>query len=59
MSKFVHGDNISQKGNHQTKYTDALSKQYLNEIREKYIVWHTQNMQLKGPFKGRIYVLFI
>lgn len=51
MSKFVHGDNILQKENHQTKYIDALSKKYLSEIREKYEIWHNWNMQLEGPFR--------
>lgn len=51
MSKFVHGDNILQKVNHQTKYRDPLSKQYLKEISSEYEAWHNRNMELKGPVK--------
>lgn len=49
MSIFVHGDNILQKENHRTKYRDALSRQYLQEIREKYEGWKNDNLSLIGP----------
>jgi len=45
----VHGDNLTQKENSQTKYTDAQSKQYLSEIREEYEKWKAANEELKGP----------
>jgi hypothetical protein len=45
----VHGDNLTAKENHRTKYQDALSKQYLAEIREKYNKWHRENIALIGP----------
>jgi len=32
----VHGDNLTQKENHKTKYLDDVSRQYLEEIREQY-----------------------
>ena len=51
MSTFVHGDNITQKENHRTKYKDALSKQYLAEIRAKYYEWKLANLSLTGPKK--------
>jgi len=47
---FVNGDNLTQKENHKTKYTDTLSKQYLVEIREKYEIWKEANLALEGPF---------
>jgi hypothetical protein len=50
MSTYVHGDNIEQKEKHETKYTDAESKQFSREIREKYEVWKKANIELKGPF---------
>ncbi len=46
----VHGDNLTQKENHKTKYTDAESKQFLKEIRKKYDAWKKANIELKGPF---------
>jgi Bpu10I restriction endonuclease len=45
----VHGDNLTAKENHRTKYQDALSKQYLAEIRKKYNKWHRENIALIGP----------
>lgn len=45
----VHGDNLRQKENHRTKYTDDLSRHYLTEIREKYNQWHQENINLIGP----------
>lgn len=47
---FVHGDNLKQKENHNAKYTDAQSKEYLAEIREKYDWWKAENTDLNGPF---------
>lgn len=47
---FVHGDNLTQKENHRTKYTDDKSKQFLAEIRAKYDIWKQKNVELKGPF---------
>jgi len=47
----VHGDNLTQKENHQTKYLDEESKKFLTEIREKYDEWKTANEELKGPVK--------
>ena len=47
---YVHGDNLTQKENHKTKYLDADSRQYLVEIREKYDEWRKSNEELKGPF---------
>lgn len=49
MSVFVHGDNIAAKETHPRKYQDALSKQYLKEIREKYEEWKNANIALVGP----------
>lgn len=45
----VHGDNLLQKENHRTKYTDEVSRGYLTEIRERYNQWHEANMALIGP----------
>lgn len=47
---FVHGDNIVQKENHMTKYTDSDSKIYLKQIRTQYEIWKKSNLDLKGPF---------
>ncbi|MBF0338108.1 MAG: Bpu10I family restriction endonuclease [Nitrospirae bacterium] len=47
---FVHGNNLEQKENHQTKYRDAKSRQYLTEIRLQYDQWKQANIDLKGPF---------
>lgn len=47
---YVHGDNLTQKENSTNKYTDAISKQYLTEIRNKYEQWKRANEELKGPF---------
>lgn len=46
----VHGDNLKQKENHQTKYRDEVSVGYLREIREQYDIWRKSNEELKGPF---------
>jgi hypothetical protein len=46
---YVHGDNLTQKENHKTKYTDNTSKQYLREIKQ-YDKWKTANETLKGPY---------
>jgi len=46
----VHGDNLSGKEQHATKYLSAESKQYLREIREKYDAWSAANEALRGPF---------
>ena len=48
---FVHGDNIIQKENHQTKYQDADSRKYLIEIRTRYDQWKADNIALVGPSK--------
>ena len=45
----VHGQNLTQKENHATKYRDDKSKQYLAEIRAKYDAWHEANLDLIGP----------
>src|SRR5687768_12321697 len=49
MSKYVHGDNLTQKENHRTKYRDADSRRYLSEIRTHYDQWKTANLELRGP----------
>lgn len=46
---FVHGNNLEQKENHQTKYRDADSRRYLVEIRARYNQWKTANEALIGP----------
>jgi len=46
---YIHGNNLTQKENHKTKYTDDLSKKYLAEIREKYDKWKKANEGLHGP----------
>jgi hypothetical protein len=46
---FVHGNNLEQKEQHQTKYRDAESKQYLAEIRLRYDKWKKENESLAGP----------
>jgi hypothetical protein len=46
---FVHGNNLTQKEKHQTKYRDADSRRYLTEIRERYNVWNAANHELHGP----------
>jgi Bpu10I restriction endonuclease len=45
----VHGSNLEQKEKHRTKYRDADSRKYLNEIRSEYDKWHTANIELVGP----------
>lgn len=46
---FVHGNNLEQKENHQTKYRDAESRRYLVEIRARYNQWKAANEALVGP----------
>jgi len=46
---FVHGNNLTEKENHKSKYQDAVSKSYLKEIREKYDNWKKANLELIGP----------
>jgi Bpu10I restriction endonuclease len=46
---FVHGNNLEQKENHQTKYRDAESRRYLVEIRARYDQWKAANEALVGP----------
>lgn len=53
MSVFVHGDNLEQKENHPTKYRDAVSRQYLGEIRPKYNAWKASNLELVGPVREK------
>lgn len=50
---FIHGQNITHKENHKTKYTDQISKKYLQEIRLKYDEWKKANENLIGPEKNR------
>jgi len=52
MSFFVHGDNLEQKENHPSKYRDAISRQYLAEIRERYEIWKNANLALVGPTRS-------
>lgn len=49
---YVHGDNLTQKENHTTKYLCNTSKQYLEEIREQYNIWKDANLALIGPLKA-------
>jgi hypothetical protein len=49
---FVHGDNLSQKENHRTKYLGAQERAFLVEIREKYNTWRASNEALVGPKKA-------
>ena len=42
----VHGLNISKKEEDTVKYNNSDPKKYIQEIREKYNVWHTANMDL-------------
>ena len=46
---YVHGDNLTQKENHTTKYTGPTAKRYLKEIRKQYNIWKGANEKLKGP----------
>lgn len=48
---FVHGNNLEQKENHQTKYKDKEAIRYLREIRVKYNDWKSKNLSLVGPKK--------
>jgi len=49
---FIHGNNLAQKENHKDLYKDALSQQYLGEIRGKYDQWKKDNLELSGPYKN-------
>lgn len=49
---YIHGNNLTQKENHKTKYNDEQSKVYLKQIREKYDAWKKANLDLKGPLKN-------
>lgn len=46
---FVHGNNLEQKEQHQTKYRDPDSRRYLAEIRIRYDQWRAANEILIGP----------
>lgn len=46
----VHGSNLEQKESHRAKYRDDQSRRYLREIRVEYNKWHTENINLIGPF---------
>lgn len=46
---FIHGNNLEQKENHQTKYRDEESRRYLVEIRVRYNQWKSANEALVGP----------
>lgn len=50
MHVYVHRDNLSQKENNKSKYSDGTSCQYIKEIREKYEIWNLENTKLKGPY---------
>jgi hypothetical protein len=47
---YVHGDNLTQKEKHLSKYTDDEARRYLSEIRGEYEKWRDANTALKGPF---------
>ena len=47
---FIHGDNLTRKENHRTKYRDVDSRRYLVEIRQAYDNWREANLNLRGPF---------
>ena len=46
---YIHGDNLTRKENHTTKYRDTDSRRYLEEIRQRYDVWKQANLDLRGP----------
>lgn len=46
---YIHGNNLEQKENHQTKYRDIDSRRYLVEIRTRYNKWKLANELLIGP----------
>jgi hypothetical protein len=46
---FIHGNNLEQKENHQTKYRDEESRRFLVEIRIRYNQWKAANEALIGP----------
>jgi hypothetical protein len=45
----VHGNNLSQKEAHPSKYRDAEARQFLQEIRARYDAWRQANLDLSGP----------
>lgn len=47
---YVHGDNLSQKESHKTKYLVKEHRDYLVEIRPRYSEWRKANEDLRGPF---------
>lgn len=49
---YVHGNNLSQKENHKSKYQDVESQQFLKEIRVKYDKWKRINEKLQKPLAG-------
>ena len=49
---FVHGDNITQKENHNSKYLDPESKTFLAEIRQRYNSWKSANLNIVGPTRN-------
>lgn len=48
-SQYVHGNNLSQKENHKTKYKDSESRKFLEDIRIQYEKWKRINEKLIGP----------
>ena len=46
---FVHGDNLTQKENHTSKYRDEKSRRFCGEIRPVYDKWKAANLDLRGP----------
>lgn len=46
---YVHGNNLTQKENHKSKYKDAESQQFLREIRNQYNKWRRINEKIKAP----------
>lgn len=46
---FIHGANLASKEKHRTKYRDAKSREYLEQIRPKYDEWRRQNLDIVGP----------
>lgn len=45
----AHGDNLTRKEEHDTKYQDEEARQFLAEIRERYDQWKADNQELVGP----------
>lgn len=46
---FIHGKNILTKELSLRKYSDEVSKTYINEIKMKYNEWREANIKLVGP----------